>query len=60
MRRIAKGIAESFGAKAEVKFERAYPPTVTDADAIAPWVAHYDRQFGAGAATAEGVARCAG
>jgi hippurate hydrolase len=35
VRRIAKGIAESFGAKAEVKFERAYPPTVNDADAMA-------------------------
>ena len=35
VRRIAKGIAESFGAKAEVTFERAYPPTVNDADAMA-------------------------
>ncbi len=30
VRRLATGIAESFGAKAEVKFDRAYPATVND------------------------------
>ena len=33
MRRLATGIAESFGAKAEVKFFRHAPATVNDADA---------------------------
>ncbi len=32
--RIATGIAASFGAKADVTFERAYPPTVNDAEAM--------------------------
>ena len=33
VRRLATGIAESFGAKAEVVFDRAYPATVNDAEA---------------------------
>jgi amidohydrolase len=33
VRRLATGIAESFGAKADVVFDRAYPATVNDADA---------------------------
>lgn len=33
VRRIATGIAESLGAKAEVMFDRAYPPTINDSDA---------------------------
>jgi len=33
VRRLATGIAASFGAKAEVMFDRAYPPTVNDAEA---------------------------
>lgn len=33
VRRLATGIAASFGASAEVRFERAYPATVNDADA---------------------------
>ena len=33
VRRLATGIAESFGAKADVVFSRAYPATVNDADA---------------------------
>ncbi|MBV8095772.1 MAG: amidohydrolase [Acetobacteraceae bacterium] len=33
IRRIATGIAESFGARAEVVFERAYPATVNDPEA---------------------------
>ncbi|CAH2599664.1 Amidohydrolase [Rhodovastum atsumiense] len=33
VRRLATGIAESFGAQADVVFDRAYPPTVNDADA---------------------------
>jgi hippurate hydrolase len=33
VRKLATGIAESFGAKAEVVFERAYPATVNDPDA---------------------------
>jgi amidohydrolase len=33
VRRLAAGIAESFGAKAEVMFDRAYPATVNDAEA---------------------------
>ena len=33
VRRLATGIAESFGARAEVVFERAYPPTVNDPEA---------------------------
>ena len=35
VRRLATGIAESFGAKAEVVFDRAYPATVNDPDATA-------------------------
>jgi amidohydrolase len=35
VRRLTTGIAESFGAKAEVMFDRAYPPTVNDAAATA-------------------------
>ena len=34
VRRIATGIASSFGAGAEVLFERAYPATVNDAEAV--------------------------
>ena len=34
VRRIATGIASSFGASAEVLFERAYPATVNDAEAV--------------------------
>jgi hippurate hydrolase len=33
VRRLATGIAESFGAKADVVFSRDYPATVNDADA---------------------------
>ena len=33
VRRLATGIAESFGAQAEVVFDRAYPPVVNDAAA---------------------------
>jgi amidohydrolase len=33
VRRLAGGIAESFGARAEVAFERAYPATVNDPEA---------------------------
>jgi hippurate hydrolase len=33
VRRLATGIAESFGARAEVTFDRAYPPTVNDPEA---------------------------
>ena len=33
--RIARGISESFGAKAEVTFDRAYPATVNDPEAMA-------------------------
>lgn len=33
VRRLATGIAESFGAKADVVFDRAYPATVNDPDA---------------------------
>ena len=33
VRRLAHGIAESFGARAEVAFERAYPATVNDPEA---------------------------
>ena len=33
VRRIATGIAQSFGARAEVVFERAYPATVNDPEA---------------------------
>ena len=33
VRRLATGIADSFGAKAEVVFDRAYPATVNDPDA---------------------------
>jgi hippurate hydrolase len=33
VRRLATGIAESFGAHADVVFERAYPPLVNEADA---------------------------
>jgi len=33
VRSLATGIAQSFGAKAEVMFDRAYPVTVNDADA---------------------------
>ncbi len=33
VRRLAVGIAESFGARAEVAFTRAYPPTVNEAEA---------------------------
>jgi amidohydrolase len=33
VRRLATGIAESFGAKADITFERTYPPTVNDPDA---------------------------
>jgi metal-dependent amidase/aminoacylase/carboxypeptidase family protein len=33
MRRLASGIAESFGAKADVVFSRDYPATVNDPDA---------------------------
>ena len=33
VRRLATGIAESFGAQAEVVFDRAYPPVVNDAEA---------------------------
>ena len=32
--RIARGIAESFGATADAKFERIYPATVNDAEAM--------------------------
>ncbi len=35
VRRLATGIAESFGAKADVMFSRDYPATVNDADATA-------------------------
>jgi hippurate hydrolase len=35
IRRLATGIAESFSARADVTFERAYPPTVNDAEAMA-------------------------
>jgi metal-dependent amidase/aminoacylase/carboxypeptidase family protein len=35
VRRLATGIAESFGAKAEVVFSRDYPTTVNDPDATA-------------------------
>ncbi len=34
VRRIATGIAASFGARADVAFDRAYPATVNDADAV--------------------------
>ena len=33
VRKLATGIAESFGARAEVAFDRDYPPTVNDPDA---------------------------
>ncbi len=35
IRRLATGIAESFGAKAEVSFDRGVPPTVNDPEANA-------------------------
>jgi amidohydrolase len=35
VRRLASGIAESFGAVADVSFQRTYPPTVNDAEAMA-------------------------
>ena len=35
IRRLATGIAESFGAKANVTFEHVCPPTINDADATA-------------------------
>jgi hippurate hydrolase len=35
VRRLVSGIAESFGAMADVRFQRNYPPTVNDAEAMA-------------------------
>jgi hippurate hydrolase len=35
VRRLASGIAESFGAVADISFQRNYPPTVNDAEAMA-------------------------
>ena len=35
VRRLATGIAESFGARAEVEFKRTYPATVNDPEAMA-------------------------
>jgi len=55
VRRIATGIAASFGASADVLFERAYPATVNDADAVA--LARRAAEAVAGAARVEELDR---